>query len=63
MHSGWVSGDYVEVHPEGSSNSEGRTNPTLEKDGYHWVEVKNGEAHLAPTGEARLFDPNLVYNR
>ncbi|MGX9147819.1 LysM peptidoglycan-binding domain-containing protein [Mesorhizobium sp. 128a] len=44
MHSGWVSGDYVEVHPEGSSNSEGRTNPTLEKDGYQWVEVKNGDS-------------------
>ncbi|RUU12705.1 hypothetical protein EOD23_06660, partial [Mesorhizobium sp. USDA-HM6] len=44
MHSGWVSGDYVEVHPEGSSNSEGRTNPTLEKDGYQWVEVKDGDS-------------------
>ncbi|RWC50602.1 MAG: LysM peptidoglycan-binding domain-containing protein [Mesorhizobium sp.] len=44
MHSGWVSGDYVEVHPEGSSNPEGRTNPTLEKDGYQWVEVKNGDS-------------------
>jgi phosphoribosyl-AMP cyclohydrolase len=30
---------------------------------YRRVEVKNGEAHLAPTGEGRLFDPNLVYNR
>ncbi|TIN30184.1 MAG: hypothetical protein E5Y31_08790 [Mesorhizobium sp.] len=44
MHSGWVSGDYVEVHPDGSSNPEGRTNPTLEKDGYQWVEVKNGDS-------------------
>ncbi|RWA76353.1 MAG: LysM peptidoglycan-binding domain-containing protein [Mesorhizobium sp.] len=43
-HSGWVSGDYVEVHPAGSSNPEGRTNPTLEKDGYRWVEVKNGDS-------------------
>ncbi|CAN7377040.1 LysM peptidoglycan-binding domain-containing protein [Mesorhizobium sp. LjNodule214] len=44
MHSGWVSGDHVEVHPAGSSNPEGRTNPTLEKDGYQWVEVKNGDS-------------------
>ncbi|TRC93079.1 LysM peptidoglycan-binding domain-containing protein [Mesorhizobium sp. WSM4303] len=44
IHSGWVSGDYVEVHPEGSSNPEGRTNPTLEKDGYQWVEVKDGDS-------------------
>ncbi|RUW74911.1 MULTISPECIES: LysM peptidoglycan-binding domain-containing protein [unclassified Mesorhizobium] len=44
MHSGWVSGDHVEVHPDGSSNAEGRTNPTLEKDGYQWVEVKSGDS-------------------
>ncbi|TIU31991.1 MAG: hypothetical protein E5W38_14175, partial [Mesorhizobium sp.] len=44
MHRGWVSGDYVEVHPEGRSNPEGRTNPTLEKDGYQWVEVKDGDS-------------------
>ncbi|MER9947864.1 LysM peptidoglycan-binding domain-containing protein [Mesorhizobium sp. M0047] len=44
MHSGWVSGDYVDVHPKGSSNSEGRTNPTLEKNGYQWVDVKNGDS-------------------
>ncbi|MFD2055573.1 SH3 domain-containing protein [Mesorhizobium calcicola] len=44
IHSGWVSGDYVEVHPEGSSNPEGRTNPMLEKDGYQWVEVKDGDS-------------------
>ncbi|GLR39547.1 hypothetical protein GCM10007880_00630 [Mesorhizobium amorphae] len=44
MHSGWVSSDLVEAHPAGSSNPEGRTNPTLEKDGYQWVEVKNGDS-------------------
>ncbi|WP_210215038.1 SH3 domain-containing protein [Mesorhizobium sp. M4B.F.Ca.ET.089.01.1.1] len=44
MHSGWVSSDHVEVHPEGSSNAEGRTNPTLEKGGYQWVEVKSGDS-------------------
>ncbi|RVC64685.1 LysM peptidoglycan-binding domain-containing protein [Mesorhizobium sp. M4B.F.Ca.ET.088.02.2.1] len=44
MHSGWVSGDHVEVHPAGSSNAEGRTNPTLEKGGYQWVEVKSGDS-------------------
>ncbi|TIU71945.1 MAG: hypothetical protein E5W25_02465 [Mesorhizobium sp.] len=44
MHSGWVSGDYVEVHPDGSSNAKGRTNPALEKGGYQWVEVKSGDS-------------------
>ena len=30
---------------------------------YRKVEVDNGEARLASTGEVRLFDPDLVYNR
>ena len=30
---------------------------------YRRVAVSNGEAMLSPTGEARLFDPRLVYNR
>ncbi|RWC97598.1 MAG: LysM peptidoglycan-binding domain-containing protein [Mesorhizobium sp.] len=44
MHSGWVSSDHVEVHLDGSSNAQGRTNPTLEKGGYQWVEVKSGDS-------------------
>jgi phosphoribosyl-AMP cyclohydrolase len=30
---------------------------------YRRVAVSNGEAMLSPTGETRLFDPRLVYNR
>lgn len=30
---------------------------------YRKVELKKGEARLASTGEPRLFDPDLVYNR
>ena len=30
---------------------------------YRRVAVINGEAMLSPTGETRLFDPRLVYNR
>ena len=30
---------------------------------YRRVAVSNGEARLADTGEKRLFDPDLVYNR
>ena len=30
---------------------------------YRKVDVENGEARLTSTGEPRLFDPNLVYNR
>ncbi|MER8402078.1 LysM peptidoglycan-binding domain-containing protein [Mesorhizobium sp. M1348] len=58
MHSGWVSGDYVEAHAEGSSNAEGRTNPTLEKDGYQWVEVKDGDSIrlIAKTHSADVAD-------
>ncbi|TPO13415.1 LysM peptidoglycan-binding domain-containing protein [Mesorhizobium sp. B1-1-5] len=58
MHSGWASGDYVEVHPEGSSNPQGRTNPTLEKDGYQWVEVRNGDSIrlIARTHSADVAD-------
>ncbi|MER9231646.1 LysM peptidoglycan-binding domain-containing protein [Mesorhizobium sp. M0622] len=58
MHSGWVSGDYVEAHAEGSSNPEGRTNPTLEKDGYQWVEVKDGDSIrlIAKTHSADVAD-------
>ncbi|MER9828413.1 LysM peptidoglycan-binding domain-containing protein [Mesorhizobium sp. M0134] len=58
MHSGWVSGDYVEAHPEGSSNPEGRTNPTLEKDGYQWVEVRDGDSIrlIAKTHSADVAD-------
>ncbi|MER9240485.1 LysM peptidoglycan-binding domain-containing protein [Mesorhizobium sp. M0633] len=58
MHSGWVSGDYVEAHAEGSSNPEGRTNPTLEKDGYRWVEVRDGDSIrlIAKTHSADVAD-------
>ncbi|MER9669519.1 LysM peptidoglycan-binding domain-containing protein [Mesorhizobium sp. M0203] len=58
IHSGWVSGDYVEAHAEGSSNPEGRTNPTLEKDGYQWVEVKDGDSIrlIAKTHSADVAD-------
>ncbi|MER9654825.1 LysM peptidoglycan-binding domain-containing protein [Mesorhizobium sp. M0152] len=75
MHAGWVSGDYVEVHPEGSSNSEGRTNPTLEKDGYQWVEVKNGDSirliartHSADVAETvvlnmdHILSPDMIFS-
>ncbi|TJW34972.1 MAG: hypothetical protein E5V49_00115 [Mesorhizobium sp.] len=75
MHSGWVSGDYVEVHPAGSSNSEGRTNPTLEKDGYQWVEVRNGDSirliaktHSADVAETvvlnmdHILSPDMIFS-
>ncbi|RWB21021.1 MAG: LysM peptidoglycan-binding domain-containing protein [Mesorhizobium sp.] len=74
-HSGWVSGDYVEVHPEGSSNPEGRTNPTLEKDGYPWVEVRNGDsirliakAHSADVADTvvlnmdHILSPDMIFS-
>ncbi|RWN03035.1 MAG: LysM peptidoglycan-binding domain-containing protein [Mesorhizobium sp.] len=75
MHSGWVSGDQVEVHPDGSSNPEGRTNPTLEKDGYQWVEVQNGDSirliaktHSADVAETvvlnmdHILSPDLIFS-
>ncbi|MDG4884028.1 LysM peptidoglycan-binding domain-containing protein [Mesorhizobium sp. WSM4884] len=75
MRSGWVSADYVEVHPAGSSNSEGRTNPTLEKDGYRWVEVKNGDsirlianAHSADVADTvvlnmdHILRPDMIFS-
>ncbi|TIO75795.1 LysM peptidoglycan-binding domain-containing protein [Mesorhizobium sp.] len=75
MHRGWVSGDYVEVHPEGSSNPEGRTNPTLEKDGYQWVEVKDGDSirliaktHSADVAETvvlnmdHILSPDMIFS-
>ncbi|BCG93167.1 LysM peptidoglycan-binding domain-containing protein [Mesorhizobium sp. 131-2-1] len=75
MHSGWVSGDYVEVHPNGSSNAEGRTNPTLEKDGYQWVEVKSGDSirliartHSADVAETvvlnmdHILSPDMIFS-
>ncbi|TIV72775.1 MAG: SH3 domain-containing protein [Mesorhizobium sp.] len=75
MHSGWVSADYVEVHPAGSSSSEGRTNPTLEKGGYRWVEVKNGDsirlianAHSADVADTvvlnmdHILRPDMIFS-
>ncbi|RWM80980.1 MAG: LysM peptidoglycan-binding domain-containing protein [Mesorhizobium sp.] len=75
MHSGWVSGDHVEAHPGGSSNPEGRTNPTLEKDGYQWVEVQNGDSirliaktHSADVAETvvlnmdHILSPDLIFS-
>ncbi|PAQ10922.1 LysM peptidoglycan-binding domain-containing protein [Mesorhizobium temperatum] len=75
MHSGWVSGDHVEVHPDGSSNPEGRTNPTLEKDGYQWVEVQNGDSirliaktHSADVAETvvlnmdHILSPDVIFS-
>ncbi|AZO22752.1 LysM peptidoglycan-binding domain-containing protein [Mesorhizobium sp. M1E.F.Ca.ET.045.02.1.1] len=75
MHRGWVSGDYVEVHPEGRSNPEGRTNPTLEKDGYQWVEVKDGDSirliaktHSADVAETvvlnmdHILSPDMIFS-
>lgn len=38
---GLIAVDYVE--PQGKSDSEGRTNPTLEKDGYRWVQAQSGD--------------------
>jgi hypothetical protein len=75
MHSGWVSGDYVEAHAEGRSNPEGRTNPTLEKDGYQWVEVKDGDSirliaktHSADVAQTvvlnmdHILSPDLIFS-
>ena len=75
MHSGWVSGDHVEAHPDGSSNAAGRTNPTLEKDGYQWVEVKNGDSirliartHSADVAETvvlnmdHILSPDVIFS-
>ncbi|TSE02890.1 LysM peptidoglycan-binding domain-containing protein [Mesorhizobium intechi] len=75
MHSGWASGDYVEVHPAGSSNPQGRTNPTLEKDGYQWVEVRNGDsmrliarAHSADVADTvvlnmdHILSPDMIFS-
>lgn len=31
------------VEPQGNGDSEGRTNPTLEKDGYRWVQAQSGD--------------------
>lgn len=63
MHSGWVSGDHVEAHADGSSNAAGRTNPTLEKDGYQWVEVKNGDSiRLIATTHAADVAETVVLN-
>lgn len=38
---GLIAVDYVE--PQGKSDSEGRANPTLEKDGYRWVQAQSGD--------------------
>ncbi|CAH2395522.1 LysM peptidoglycan-binding domain-containing protein [Mesorhizobium escarrei] len=75
MHSGWVSGDHVEAHPDGSSNPAGRTNPTLEKDGYQWIEVKNGDSirliartHSADVAETvvlnmdHIMSPDVIFS-
>ncbi|RWM99687.1 MAG: LysM peptidoglycan-binding domain-containing protein [Mesorhizobium sp.] len=75
MHSGWVSGDHVEAHADGSSNPAGRTNPTLEKDGYQWVEVKNGDSirliartHSADVAETvvlnmdHILSPDVIFS-
>ncbi|TIO45469.1 MAG: LysM peptidoglycan-binding domain-containing protein [Mesorhizobium sp.] len=75
MHSGWVSGDHVEAHADGSSNAAGRTNPTLEKDGYQWVEVKNGDSirliartHSADVAETvvlnmdHIMSPDVIFS-
>jgi uncharacterized protein YgiM (DUF1202 family) len=75
MHSGWVSGDQVEAHAEGSSNPQGRTNPTLEEDGYQWVEVKNGDSirliaktHSADVAETvvlnmdHILSPDMIFS-
>ncbi|PBC20780.1 MULTISPECIES: LysM peptidoglycan-binding domain-containing protein [unclassified Mesorhizobium] len=75
MHSGWASGNYVEVHPEGSSNPQGRTNPTLEQDGYQWVEVRNGDsirliakAHSADVADTvvlnmdHILSPDMIFS-
>ncbi len=63
MHSGWVSSDYVDVHPEGSSNPEGRTNPKLEENGYQWVEVKDGDSiRLIATTHAADVADTVVLN-
>ncbi|RWO63318.1 LysM peptidoglycan-binding domain-containing protein [Mesorhizobium sp.] len=75
MHSGWVSGDHVEAHADGSSNPAGRTNPTLEQDGYQWVEVKNGDSirliartHSADVAETvvlnmdHIMSPDVIFS-
>ncbi|MCF6118253.1 LysM peptidoglycan-binding domain-containing protein [Mesorhizobium muleiense] len=75
MHSGWVSGDHVEAHADGSSNPAGRTNPTLEQDGYQWVEVKNGDSirliartHSADVAETvvlnmdHILSPDVIFS-
>jgi glutamate racemase len=43
-HDGWVSANYVEPHPQGASNAEGRLNPALEKRGFHWVQAHDGDS-------------------
>jgi len=75
MHAGWVSADFVGVHPEGSSNAEGRTNPKLEESGYRWVEVREGDSirliaasHSADVAETvvlnmdHIVSPDMIFS-
>ncbi|RWK98488.1 MAG: LysM peptidoglycan-binding domain-containing protein [Mesorhizobium sp.] len=63
------------AHADDSSNPAGRTNPTLEKDGYQWVEVRNGDSirliartHSADVAETvvlnmdHIMSPDMIFS-
>jgi hypothetical protein len=41
---GWVFGGFVEMHPSGEQDENGRINPELDQLGYRWVEAKDGDS-------------------
>ncbi|MCR4264818.1 LysM peptidoglycan-binding domain-containing protein [Nitratireductor sp. ZSWI3] len=43
-YEGWVSGSHLSLHEAGAQDESGRYNPELERQGYDWVVVRDGQS-------------------
>lgn len=71
---GWVLADYVDIHPSGDQDSQGRFNPDLDKQGYTAIVVDTGDniVVIAKTNNrdvsetvalnlGHITDPSLIF--
>jgi hypothetical protein len=71
---GWVMASLVPPHADGAQNEQGRINPELQNQGYHWVEVQPGQTigdiareHSIDVAETvmlnmdHIVNPNLIF--
>ncbi|RWK12265.1 SAM-dependent methyltransferase [Mesorhizobium sp.] len=73
-HQGWVMASFVAPHARGAQSEEGRYNPELESQGYHWVEVEPGQtvgniarehsvdvAEMVVLNMDHIVDPTMIF--